>query len=375
MPRLSPNASASIALIIAAGGAMSSSTHGVDIFFADIFNPELTNGSIRLTNQLGTSLLTLVNTGGGLRDLAYDPVELKIYWTDVDNFMIRRANVDGTCVENIITSGLGFPSSIDVDVVGRKIYWGDQADKMQAIWRADLDGSNAEFIISTPFHRGIAIDSANGKMYWSTSTTQFKGDIRRANLDGSDVEVVISSLDEQFKPADIALDIEAGYIYWTDYVVDIVRRSTFTALHPEPLFVPPINHNPRGIALDLVSGHVYWGQDTDIITSNSDLMRMNLDGSNPATVLAGPGLINSIVLLAESAPELCAGDLVDSKTFQPPPDGTVDAADLAYLLGAWGDNLSCADMVTSDTFAPPPDGSVDAADLAYLLGNWGNCTP
>jgi hypothetical protein len=32
-----------------------------------------------------------------------------------------------------------------------------------------------------------------------------------------------------------------------------------------------------------------------------------------------------------------------------------------------------ADIVSSATFAPPPDGNVDAADLAYLLGSWGAC--
>jgi hypothetical protein len=63
---------------------------------------------------------------------------------------------------------------------------------------------------------------------------------------------------------------------------------------------------------------------------------------------------------------------VTSATFAPPPDGNVDAADLAFLLGAWGPNPgSCADTVTSATFAPPPDGTVDAADLAALLGAWG----
>ena len=70
----------------------------------------------------------------------------------------------------------------------------------------------------------------------------------------------------------------------------------------------------------------------------------------------------------------CPGDLVSSATFQPPPDGTVDAADLAFLLGDWGVNPgSPADIVTSATFAPPPDGVVDAADLAFLLGEWGAC--
>jgi hypothetical protein len=69
----------------------------------------------------------------------------------------------------------------------------------------------------------------------------------------------------------------------------------------------------------------------------------------------------------------CDGDVVSSATFQPPADGVTDAADLAFLLGAWGSQPSCADFVTSKTFALPPDGQVDGADLAYLLGAWGAC--
>jgi hypothetical protein len=70
----------------------------------------------------------------------------------------------------------------------------------------------------------------------------------------------------------------------------------------------------------------------------------------------------------------CAGDIVSSATFQPPPDGQVDAADLAFLLGDWGANPgSPADIVNSATFQPPPDGLVDGADLAVLLGAWGRC--
>jgi hypothetical protein len=38
-----------------------------------------------------------------------------------------------------------------------------------------------------------------------------------------------------------------------------------------------------------------------------------------------------------------------------------------------GPNTCPADVVSSITFAPPPDGVVDAADLAYLLGAWGAC--
>jgi len=70
----------------------------------------------------------------------------------------------------------------------------------------------------------------------------------------------------------------------------------------------------------------------------------------------------------------CQSDCVDS-SFNPPPDGEVDGADLAILLADWGPCAPpcCSDSVGSD-FLPPPDGEVDGADLAVLLDNWGPCS-
>ena len=56
-------------------------------------------------------------------------------------------------------------------------------------------------------------------------------------------------------------------------------------------------------------------------------------------------------------PEACTGDLNG--------DLSVDAADLAELLGAWGTAAKGADL--------DGNGQVDAADLAVLLGVWGPC--
>lgn len=109
------------------------------------------------------------------------------------------------------------------------------------------------------------------------------------------------------------------------------------------------------------------------------ILRGNESSSNTAkgfasrefrTVSLRPRLVINYELPAEP----CVGDLVTSDTFQPPPDGQVDGADLAYLLGEWGPNPgSIADIVDTKTFQPPPDGVVDGADLAYLLGAWGSC--
>jgi len=70
----------------------------------------------------------------------------------------------------------------------------------------------------------------------------------------------------------------------------------------------------------------------------------------------------------------CLGDMVSNDTFLPPADGTVDGADLAFLLSEWGSRPgSLADLVDNATFLPPPDGVVDGADLGVLLSAWGPC--
>src|SRR5688572_27394755 len=169
-------------------GGLSVSASGQEILFADVFNPTFDDGFIRRGDvPAGTS--QIVHTpGGGLRGLAVDQVGRKMYWCDVNNFAIRRSNLDGTGQEDIINSGLQFPSVIKIDSAAGKVYWGDQT--AETIERADLDGNNRELVTFTAFHRGLAIDSAGGKVYWSTSITMFRGDIRRANFDGTNQEFV-----------------------------------------------------------------------------------------------------------------------------------------------------------------------------------------
>jgi hypothetical protein len=80
-----------------------------------------------------------------------------------------------------------------------------------------------------------------------------------------------------------------------------------------------------------------------------------------ATTDSAPGTSNAfgyfddLVLAAVAPTTPCPPDLNG--------DGTVDAADLASLLGAWG--TSSGDV--------NDDGTTDAADLAALLGAWGAC--
>ena len=105
-------------------------------------------GSIRRYDMLNETVEILVGSSSGFsypKGIKLDLFSNKMYWTDSALNMIRRANLDGTEIEDIITEGLETPSGIAIDKNTNKIYWTDRGiDKIQ---RANLDGSNIETII------------------------------------------------------------------------------------------------------------------------------------------------------------------------------------------------------------------------------------
>ena len=137
-----------------------------------------------------------------------------MYWTArgishfSDGGIIQRSNLDGSEVETLV-AGLGDPEDITLDLVAGKMYWiegrvspewwGDPDGK---ILRADLDGSNSEVLI-TGLERPveIALDVVEGKLYW---TDKQGGSIHRAALDSGNVEEVVTGL---VRPVGITLDV------------------------------------------------------------------------------------------------------------------------------------------------------------------------
>jgi hypothetical protein len=85
---------------------------------------------------------------------------------------------------------------VELDLDANKIYW---SETHGIIGRANLDGSEAEIIISDlPNAFGIALDVDGGNIYWAQKTVNydegFTGAIMRANLDGTDIEEVFGNL-------------------------------------------------------------------------------------------------------------------------------------------------------------------------------------
>ncbi|UCC31528.1 MAG: SMP-30/gluconolactonase/LRE family protein, partial [Phycisphaerales bacterium] len=153
--------------------------------------------------------------GGNVEDVVSDPASLtplgitlwsdgdRLYWSGGNtgsNGKIRCSDLSGAGVADLIT---GLPGPAGIDLVGGKIYWASFfGDKVK---RADLDGSNVEDLVSpgaSTRPRDVTLDVVGGRMYF---TLEVAGKIQSANLDGSDVQDVLTGLTSPFH---LALDLE-----------------------------------------------------------------------------------------------------------------------------------------------------------------------
>ncbi len=317
----------------ATGVSFVAQARATDILFVDILNFLDPDGnSIRRMGIDGNNLVTVIPTGGGARGMDVDFAAGKVYWTDVDTFAIRRANLDGSGQEDVIASGLAFPSALRLDVGANRMYWGDQTS--EELWSTDLTTISPQLVAGTNFNRGLAIDAAGGKVYWTMSVTATSGRIMRSNLDGSDQQIVRA--EGSSKPGNLALDVAAGKIYWSDPIARKVRRANLDGTNVEPVLDTLFIGNPKGIALDIPAGKIYIGLDVAMEESPAQgwIYRCTFDGLEAELIATGLGSVNDMIIVPDAAP--CLADFDGN--------GAVQVPDIFAYLSAWFGNNPSADI-------------------------------
>src|SRR5262249_33852363 len=112
--------------------------------------------------------LSVVSSTVSVYGVAVDSVHGKIYYTAHTADRLKRANLDGTGVEEnfiVLPSGSG---ALDVvlDVANGYIYWTAAYTASAGIWRASLDGTCITQILSKPQVYSIALNVAGNKIYY-----------------------------------------------------------------------------------------------------------------------------------------------------------------------------------------------------------------
>ena len=110
-----------------------------------------------------------------------------IYWTNAGDGTIWRANLDGTNAQSIV-QGEGQNSLFAVAVDGNHLYWTNRSEGM--VKQANLDGTNPQtLLLGQNQQQAVAVDA--NYVYWSNLGDE-TGAIRWANLvDGTNPQVFI----------------------------------------------------------------------------------------------------------------------------------------------------------------------------------------
>ena len=191
-----------------------------------------------------------------------------MYWIDAEAGTLHR--LVGDEVENLVPT-VKNATSLAVDMAGGELYWTEKTGNTTGkIQRANLDGTNVQLVKKlTSVPHGIAIDTTNSKIY----VTNGWGKIQRLNLDGSNFQSnLITDLQH---PKHLVLDVARGKVYWaeqTDNRTGKIQRAHLDGSNVE--LVKELTSVPHGIAIDAVNRKLYltnsWGK----------IQRLNVDGSN-----------------------------------------------------------------------------------------------
>ncbi|RLC65549.1 MAG: hypothetical protein DRI48_06595 [Chloroflexi bacterium] len=221
-----------------------------------------------------------VITTGHPRHLTIDRQGRKIYWISTDG-LIRRANLDGSEVESIVTIP-GAKGAIGIDPIPRqsgaaKLYWTQKDD---AIYRANLDGSDVEVVVPAGsawvWRNNLVINTIVGELYWSEGNT---GKVYRSDLNGGHVETLVTGLDH---PYAAALDVFDNRVYWL--TADRIQRAYLDGSGVEDVCDARTSwwdYAHRPLHVDALNGKVYWRD------MGARIWQADLDGANAITVTEG----------------------------------------------------------------------------------------
>ena len=108
--------------------------------------------------------MTLFRHLGNQRPIAldYDPVEDRVYWTDVEQGLVISAFSNTTSLKILFRCNVGVPDGLAIDKVGRNIYWTDTGTNRIEVAR--LDGTMRKLLIKDGLDepRAIVLDERNG---------------------------------------------------------------------------------------------------------------------------------------------------------------------------------------------------------------------
>lgn len=232
-------------------------------------------GLIRQAALPGGAVSTLVGANTQVR--GPNGVEFlggRIWWPDQQLGVIASVLPDGTDYQAL---GDGNINPYDVDLEGSTLFWADQNGRR--IHTMDLSAAvPASTVLLSSLTAPVAVDAAGGFVYWSEAFSAYR--IRRANLDGTGAQTLISNVESR------DFEVTDEHIYLTTTTGEVIRTaldgSGGVTLKSNLGFLNGIDVTGDAIFVSVLSGSFEGPGFT--AQGSGEIWRMDLDGSNATKV-------------------------------------------------------------------------------------------
>uniref|UniRef100_A0A3P9A5H3 EGF-like domain-containing protein n=1 Tax=Esox lucius TaxID=8010 RepID=A0A3P9A5H3_ESOLU len=184
----------------------------------------------------------------------YDALEERIYWSDVKTQTIKRAFINGTMLETIVSGGLVNVRALAVDWLSRNLYWVSSESEETQVNVARLDGSlRTSVVYGIEKPKCLTVHPSKGKMYWTDGNT-----INMADMDGSNSKIIHQN---QREPVGLSIDYRSDKLYWISAGNATVNRCSLDGSGLEVL-VTMKKELVKGTALAVMGAKLWWADDS-----------------------------------------------------------------------------------------------------------------
>ncbi|KAJ8351571.1 hypothetical protein SKAU_G00230470, partial [Synaphobranchus kaupii] len=202
----------------------------------------------------------------------YDALEERIYWTDVKTQTIKRAFINGTSLETVVSGDIVNVRGLALDWLSRNMYWiSSESDETQ-INVARLDGSLKTVVVhGIDKPKCLVVHPSKGKIYWTDGNT-----INMANMDGSNGKILYQN---QREPVGLSIDYAMNKLYWISSGNGTINRCNLDGGSLEVIESMKAELT-KATALAVMGGKLWWADD-----SSAQLGTVTKrDGRNPSVL-------------------------------------------------------------------------------------------
>lgn len=214
--------------------------------------------------------------------------QFKLFYADATDQNVRACEISGTeCLDTGGTpgsdvvadssNGLNIPDAIEIYTKARTVY----VDDGSRIVSFDADGAVGTATTIVPAAIGgnsMVIDTTNLHLYYVQLNSNPEVEIARVDLDGSNKVTFAHSGSSTLGPYRLAIDVANGKLYWSDSRDDTIRRVDIPSFTNETIiFTAPSSVTPSGLALLPATGKLYYSDQAD-----DAIYQVEMDGSTPS---------------------------------------------------------------------------------------------